>query len=149
MLIDYGDFVDGTSSTADPYIQLLATTNDLTEAHQDFVNVRLGGKDNANWQLLPANSTGSNPTSEPQIVRRIKYYWPIIAGVAGFIILVIIIACCCVRRRKKTRARPFWKSKKSYQPLHDPAPLGMHTLGHDGGPRPSASDHRNPWDSRY
>jgi hypothetical protein len=148
ILIDYGDFVQGTSNTADPYIQLLATT-ELTEAHQDFVNVRLGGKDNANWQLLPPSSTGSSPKAESQLVRRLKYYWPIIAGVVGFIILVLIISCICVRRRRRSNARTFWRSQKSYQPLHDPAPLGMQSLGHDGAPRKSVSDHRDPWDSRY
>ena len=145
ILIDYGDFVDGTSSTADPYIQLLATT-EPTEAHQDFVQVRLGGKDDANWQLLPASSTGSSPKAESQFVRRVKYYWPIIAGVAGFLILVLILSCLCVRRRRRTNAGPFWRGRKSYRPLQDPAPVGMHNLG---GARPSASDYRNPWDSRY
>lgn len=149
ILINYGDFVDGTSSTANPYIQLMATTDNLTEAHQDFVNTRLGGKDDATWQLLPPNSSGSTPTTEPQIVRKIKYYWPIIAGVAGFLILVIVIACCCMGRRRKTGARPFWRGKKSYQPLHDPAPVGMQAFGRDGAPRPSTSDYRNPWDPRY
>jgi len=149
MLIDYGDFVDGTSNTANPYIQLLAITDDLTEAHQDFVNVRMGGKDNANWQLLPPSSTGSPPKSESQLVRGIKYYWPIIAGVGGFLVLAILISCFCMRRRKKAGARPFWRSKKSYRPLHDPAPVGMQSLGSDGAPRQSASDYRNPWDSRY
>ena len=147
ILIDYGDFVDGTSNTADPYIQLLATTEPV-EAHQDFVNVRLGGKDDANWQLLPASSTGSSPKGESQFVRRIKYYWPIIVGVAGLLLLILLISCLCIRRRRRNNARPFWRGQKSYQPLNDPAPVGMHTLGPNGAPRPS-TDYRNPWDSRY
>ena len=146
ILIDYGDFVDGSSNTANPYIQLLATTSDTSEAHQDFVNVRMGGKDDANWQLLPPSSMGSSPKSESEFVRRIKYYWPIIAGVAGFLILVILISCLCVRRRRKSGARPLWRGKKSYRPLHDPAPVGMQPIG---APRQSVSDYRNPWDSRY
>lgn len=146
MLIDYGDFVDGTSNTANPYIQLLATTDDLKEAHEDFVNVRMGGKDDANWQLLPPSSTGSPPKTDSQFVRKIKYYWPIIAAVAGFLILVLLISCFCVRRRKRSGGRPFWKGKRSYRPLDEPAPVGMQPLG---APRPSTSDYRNPWDSRY
>ena len=149
MLIDYGDFVDGTSNTADPYIQLLATTDDLSEAHQDFVKTRMGGKDDANWQLLPPSSTGSSPKPESTFVRKLKYYWPIIAGVAGFLILALAIAFLCVRRRRRSGGRPFWRGKRSYQPLHDPAPVGMHPVGSDGAPRQSASDYRNPWDSRY
>jgi len=149
ILIDYGDFVDGTSSTTNPYIQLLATTDDLTEAHQDFVNVRMGGKDDANWQLLPPSSMGSPPT-DSEFVRKLKYYWPIIAGVAGFLILLVLVTCFCMRRRKKVGGvRPFWRGKKSYRPLHEPAPMGMQPVGHDGAPRQSASDYRNPWDSRY
>jgi hypothetical protein len=148
ILINYGDFVDGTSTTANPYIQLLATTNDLAEAHQDFVNVRLDGKDNANWQLLPPSSTGSPPKTQSQFVRGIKYYWPIIAGVGGFLVLVILVTCLCMRRRKRSGGRPLWRGKKSYQPLHDPAPVGMQPLN-DGAPRQSVSDYRNPWDPRY
>ena len=148
-LIDYGDFLDGTSSTADPYIQLLATT-ELTEAHQDFVNVRLGGKDDQSWQLLPTPTSVSTPKAESPFVRKIKYYWPIIAGVAGFLLLTLILSCLCVRRRRRnTGGRAFWRGQKSYQPLHDPAPVGMQSLGQAGAPRPSASDYRNPWDSRY
>jgi len=149
ILIDYGDFVDGTSNTANPYIQLLSTTDDLSEAHQDFVKIRMGGKDDANWQLLPPSSTGSPPKSESQFVRKIKYYWPIIAGVAGFLILAILISCLCMRRRKKKGTGAFWRSKRSYQPLGEPAPLGMHTFGKEGAPRQSVSDYRNPWDARH
>jgi len=148
ILIDYGDFVDGTSSTAAPYIQLLATT-DPTEAHQDFVNVRLGGKDDQTWQLLPAPSTGSSPKADSPFVRGIKYYWPIIAGVGGALVVIIIVSCLCVRRRRRTHGRPFWRGQRSYQPLHDPAPVGMQPMGHDSASRPSVSDYRNPWDSKY
>ena len=43
LLVDYGDFVDGSvNTTADPYVQLLSITNP-TAAHADFVNVRLNG----------------------------------------------------------------------------------------------------------
>lgn len=139
ILINYGDFVEGSSSTADPYIQMLATTEPV-EAHQDFVNVRLGGKDDANWQLLPASSTGSSPKTESTFIRRIKYYWPIIAGVAGFLVLVLIVSCLCVRRRRR--------NQRSYRPLRDPAPVGMQPLG-PGGAKQGGPDYRNPWDSRY
>ncbi|EJD00481.1 acid protease, partial [Fomitiporia mediterranea MF3/22] len=45
LLINFGDFVDGSnSSVADPYIQLLSVT-DPGSAHTDFVNARLGGVD--------------------------------------------------------------------------------------------------------
>jgi len=148
ILIDYGDFVQGTSNTANPYIQLLATTEPV-EAHQDFVNTRLGGKDDANWQLLPPSSMGSPPKTDSEFVRKLKYYWPIIVGVGAFLILIILISCFCVRRRRRGGGGPFWRSKKSYHPLHDPAPVGMQSFGHSGAPRQSVSDYRNPWDSRH
>ena len=59
MLINFGDFVDGSpNNTADPYIQLLPTTN-MQQAHQDFVNIRLGGVDTTSSQppLLPTIQT--------------------------------------------------------------------------------------------
>jgi len=43
LLVDYGDFIDGSlNTTADPYVQLLSIT-DPTAAHADFVDVRLNG----------------------------------------------------------------------------------------------------------
>lgn len=48
LLVDYGDFVDGSMNTiADPYVQLLSIT-DPTAAHADFVNVRLNGNNSNN-----------------------------------------------------------------------------------------------------
>ncbi|KAI0045590.1 acid protease, partial [Auriscalpium vulgare] len=44
LLVNFGDFVDGSTSRADPYVQLLSTTNDTAAAHSDFVNVRIKGK---------------------------------------------------------------------------------------------------------
>ncbi|KAH9065101.1 acid protease [Lactarius deliciosus] len=49
LLIDYGDFVDGTTRTGDPYVQLLPMT-DPAAAHADFVATRLGGKDTTSSQ---------------------------------------------------------------------------------------------------
>jgi hypothetical protein len=42
LLVNYGDFVDGnTSTTAAPYVQLLSTT-DPASTHTDFLSVRGG-----------------------------------------------------------------------------------------------------------
>ncbi|KAH9065098.1 acid protease [Lactarius deliciosus] len=49
LLIDYGDFVDGTTKTDDPYVQLLPMT-DPAAAHADFVATRLNQKDTASSQ---------------------------------------------------------------------------------------------------
>ena len=56
LLIDYGDFVDATTSnTTSPYVQLLSTT-DPAAAHNDFVAARLN----------KTNTSGSQPTSSSQ-----------------------------------------------------------------------------------
>jgi len=49
MLINFGDFVDGTKVTAQPYIQLLPLTTDPVAAHADFLKVRSN--------LAPAKNT--------------------------------------------------------------------------------------------
>ncbi|KAH9007242.1 aspartic peptidase domain-containing protein [Lactarius hatsudake] len=57
LLIDYGDFVDGTTKTDDPYVQLLPMT-DPAAAHADFVATRLSGKDTTS---SPRNSGSGGP----------------------------------------------------------------------------------------
>ncbi|KZT70994.1 acid protease [Daedalea quercina L-15889] len=99
LLVDLGDYVDGsTASTADPYIQLLTLTNPA-EAHKDFVDQRLGGVDNT-------DSTA----------QKIKPYLPyIIAGSVAVAILMIVAAAACLGSRKR----------RQYQHLHEPAPAGL------------------------
>ncbi len=54
LLINFGDFVDGSVNiTADPYVQLLSTTAPAA-AHADFVNVRLN-----NARTVPPTQTPS------------------------------------------------------------------------------------------
>src|SRR6266849_10150600 len=56
LLVDYGDFVDGSvNTTADPYVQLLSIT-DPTAAHADFVNVRLNGHHTNNSSRTPSHT---------------------------------------------------------------------------------------------
>ncbi|KAI9448437.1 acid protease [Lactarius indigo] len=54
LLIDYGDFVDGTTKTNDPYVQLLSMT-DPAAAHADFVATRLSFKNTTS----PQGNSGS------------------------------------------------------------------------------------------
>ncbi|KAI5122015.1 hypothetical protein M0805_008007 [Coniferiporia weirii] len=64
ILINFGDFVEGSnSSVAPPYIQLLSTLN-RTAAHLDFVNSRLGGVDTTGSQapLLPPDQAQHSPS---------------------------------------------------------------------------------------
>ena len=122
MLINYGDFVDGASSkTADPYIQLLPLTQDLAEAHSDFVQVRLMGVDStANFHLLPASvlppNNDDNSNNDESFAEKVHPYLPyIIAGsvLLGVAALIGIAMCIATSRRKR------------YRRLHDPAPGGL------------------------
>lgn len=132
--INYGDFVDGsTNKKADPYIQLLPLTDDLAEAHSDFVNVRLMGDDQTgNFHLLPAsvlppdNSTNSDGDDDDQSFSdKIHPYIPyLIAGsVGGAVLLLIAIAFCVVSSRRSR-----------YRRLHDPAPQGLPVDHHQDAP---------------
>lgn len=68
-LFDYGDWVDDSSNDRqDPYIQLLSVT-DKTQAHKDFVQIRLNGIDSTNdtaHALLPASQCQKSPISEAE-----------------------------------------------------------------------------------
>ncbi|KAJ7601198.1 aspartic peptidase domain-containing protein [Mycena floridula] len=162
-LFNYGDFIAGSTSTdnrGDPYIQFLSTTVP-SEAHSDFVSVRLGGKDTTGDQvLLPASSSGSNSNSSSSFYSRNKTYLIIGAiclAAAGLVAIVSLVIC---GRRRHTRfskggARelgtyaaldapeqkgiPLSSAPKPYnpqygQPLYDP---------------PSQQGYQNPWDHRY
>jgi len=132
-LMDYGDFIYGTSSDqGDPYVQLLPLTN-VNDAHSDFVKVRLNGQDttgDASKSLLPADQGQHSPESakekkqhyEEMVLSR----WPyILAGCLIFLVLCIglcIWRCCCRRGKKsrKTKGGVLPAQGSSYMPLHDP-----------------------------
>jgi hypothetical protein len=60
-LLNYGDFIDGsTFNTSDPYVQILSTT-DPAEAHTDFVATRQGLGDSTDSPHF--NGSGSSKKS--------------------------------------------------------------------------------------
>ncbi|KAJ6549500.1 aspartic peptidase domain-containing protein [Mycena sp. CBHHK59/15] len=75
-LINFGDFVSGTTNKADPYIQFLSTT-EAAEAHSDFVNVRLNGNDTTRTVFM--SNSNDNGTSDKN---RTLYY--IIGGAQAY-----------------------------------------------------------------
>ncbi|KAH9007228.1 acid protease [Lactarius hatsudake] len=75
LLINYGDFVDGTTKTGDPYVQLISMT-DPAAAHADFVATRLGEKNNTSSPLNPGPPNGAKGLIE-------KHKIPVLAGVAA------------------------------------------------------------------
>ncbi|TDL23434.1 acid protease [Rickenella mellea] len=122
VLINFGDFVDGSSSNvADPYIQLLSITN-VTNAHSDFVKIRLGGVDATGAQatLLPVNTIASRKRSAKKSV-------PFLVGMAVIAILGLALFCvlivCLVRRRRRrlsgtaSSLLPPVRGTGSYKPL--------------------------------
>ncbi|KAH9179356.1 aspartic peptidase domain-containing protein [Lactarius sanguifluus] len=128
LLINYGDYVDGANTKAQPYVQLLSTT-DPASAHLDFVNVRLGGTDTTGGQMLSA----SNPDNVDDIdkpFRRKKKTAKIIGAVIGTVFLVAtgMVAYFVYKRREKRRLVPATDSSTadmgSYRPLQHAAPAG-------------------------
>jgi hypothetical protein len=104
LLIDYGDFVDGTTNKAPPYAQLLSLT-DPAAAHSDFVQARLDGVDTTGMQMFTADRPVSSPAVSnndgPQ-TRMIVIY----GVIAGSLILVFfaVTAYIIIKRRRRSHS---------------------------------------------
>ncbi|TFK87338.1 acid protease [Polyporus arcularius HHB13444] len=133
--INFGDFVEGTKTTADPYVQMLPLTTDSAESHSDFLKVR----GNSPWTPEDAS-----------IGDRIKSHLPLVIGlsVAAGVLLLAGIAGLCYRSRKSRRTTFF---RPTYQPLHEPAPeaYNLNAVQNQGGRAGYHPAYSNPWDSRY
>lgn len=121
-LLDFGDWVEGSKvKRGDPFAKLLSVT-DLSQAHSDFVKVRLNGVDTTSddkWKLLPAEQMQHSPISAEE--KKKKYQelvlsrWPyIFAGCLVFVILIIglIVWKCCKRRRARRAQDAALRGKK-------------------------------------
>ena len=119
LLVDYGDYTVNEGITLPPYVQLLSTTNDTAQMHQEFVTVRLNGIDTTNTQKI-LQSTTSPTHTRLSTADKIKK-WIIIGGAILVGVLVILGAvvclCCFCLRRRGARAQG-----RRYQPLDEPAP---------------------------
>lgn len=141
LLVNFGDFVDGkTDKVADPYVQLLPTT-EITEAHNDFVQVRLKGIDSTNGQTLLDNFTPSGPpdvkksNSNGGVSGWLYDHRTILiavgASVGGVLLVLLTVLCCCRRRRSNVRekdGRKVWfkgvpvGGKGGYKQVHGSGP---------------------------
>jgi len=140
-LIDFGDFVDANKTEKEaPFIQLLSLT-DETDAHNDFVNARLGGVDNTtdpqyalvppeDAQFSPSRINIATPTAEStwDKIKHILIIVGIVVGgvvVLGILLCVLscagIISCCCGGRRRSVGFKG-QETRQVYQPLNYPAP---------------------------
>jgi len=123
-LINFGDFIAGSKSKADPYIQFLSTTTP-SQAHTDFVNSRLNGDDTTTSILnVHNNSTGTSGLSRTTAII-------IGASVLGALLLLVVLSVL-IRRRRASQAG-------AYRPLHLPAPgqapmYGAPPMGQQGPP---------------
>ena len=107
LLINYGDYVDGTTTKASPYVQLLSTTNP-TFAHLDFVNVRLGGTDTTSGQVLadaPTSSSNGDLHKSSNHAMKTATIVGVVTG-AVFLVATIVIIYFMYQRRHKRRHVP-------------------------------------------
>jgi len=123
-VLNYGDFIDGsTSNTSNPYVQILSTT-DPAAAHADFVATRLGGKDTTGSQTFKGSGSGSGSNKSSGFFQKYRTSIFVVAAVGG--IAAFLAAVYLVTRRRKS----------AYRPLHDPAPAAMpmqHVTGYNAG----------------
>lgn len=98
LLINYGDFVDGTTTKAPPYVQLLSVT-DPTAAHQDFINKRLGGAAPTDGQMFATDTPDAVPYHDEGKTKAI-----IVGSVmGGCAFLLSLVAVYIIWRRRRRR----------------------------------------------
>ncbi|KAG6887508.1 hypothetical protein C0995_014740 [Termitomyces sp. Mi166 len=91
VLMDYGDFILGSDQKAAPYVQFLSTTN-ATEAHADFVKVRLSGADNT-----------VNPAPKLRGFHSVVYYIAIAITLVMIMVVTALFFIFRARRRNVER----------------------------------------------
>jgi hypothetical protein len=131
LLINYGDFRDGTTDKDAPFVQALATT-DPVSAHTDFVRARLAGVDSTGLQTL-LNAPATVPTPTPDTNDETKSWfarhWVVIA-IAGAStaagLLALALVACCLQRRHRAKA-------PAYRTLAAPAPMPAADMAHVQG----------------
>lgn len=134
-LLNFGNFVEGTSNSSKPYVQLLSTT-DPAQAHQDFVQSRLNGTDitgTSQYALLPASQAKKSPVpfgervthTEQKVIR----YTPEIVCISVAVVLALAGygTWVYIKRRRARRAAQQASNirisiGKGYSSIQDPEP---------------------------
>ena len=169
LLVNYGDFVDGTTTKAQPYVQLLSVT-DPAAAHQDFVQTRLGGVDTTGMQVFTASGPDNSPSDVSSHGDHQTKMIVIYSVVAVSLILILSVAGYVILKRRRRRhpvTRPNLDTGlsydySSYHPLqHAPTADETHTVqGYHGVGNSSIYDpyaettsppkyeERDPWQDR-
>jgi hypothetical protein len=136
-LLNYGDFIDGsTSNTANPYVQFISTTDPAT-AHAEFVAARLDGKDSTGSQHVSGSSNGSGTGSSSSQSFFQKYKNPLIAAASVVAVGLLSLVVWSVTRRRKP----------SYRSLFEPAPGGDVRMQYVAGYN-SGAPYSDPWTHR-
>lgn len=104
-LFDYGDFIPSSDEKDPPYIQLLSTT-EPSEAHRDFVAIRLGGIDVPPRPLLNSPSTGADAADDDEGTSKKTVAAAIGASVAVIGVLLIVVAILVFRMRRRRLRMP-------------------------------------------
>ncbi|KAF7981218.1 hypothetical protein HWV62_34561 [Athelia sp. TMB] len=128
--------LNGTDNSEPPYIQLLPTSNDAAEVHDDFVQVRLEGKTFSELSALKAKAKSAGKTIAKGIIIAI-----VVVGVV-FLGLIALCGYFCFRRRSG--------KLQSYRDLNAPAPaaaIDMHMYAPSPGP-PVSGPYVTAWDHR-
>jgi len=114
MLVNFGDFIDGKEDkVADPYVQLLPTTDDISEAHKDFVSVRLQNVDSTQDQTFldsfnpsgPPDTKKSNDGGFSGWIEKHKTVLIAVGASVGGVLLFSLLALCFCRRRANVRTK--------------------------------------------
>ncbi|KAG8214530.1 aspartic peptidase domain-containing protein [Butyriboletus roseoflavus] len=113
-LINFGNLVQGGSSSSNPYIQLLSLT-DETAAVNDFIQVRLNGQNLINssqYALLPASQEQHSPETaaeqKAQYEEEVLSRWPYILAGCLVVVLLLVAYCvwrCCCRRKRLAKKK--------------------------------------------
>jgi hypothetical protein len=159
ILINFGDFILGTTNRAAPFIQLLSTTNNSAQATAEFVAVR-GSNPAASSTapVRPVNTSSVDSTTSADITwfkAHAKILFIIGALVLGAIAMFIIAIFYFYRRRARNRSQDAYSTKITfgpYAPLNAPAPApatDMH-MPYPGQPAWNGDQrYSEPWAPRY
>lgn len=163
-LFNFGDFIAGsTANRGDPYLQFLSTT-DPSEAHSDFVQVRLNGIDTTSTQTL--KSIPSSSSGPSQSGWRPPTLWLIIGAVGlglALVVLLVTVLFCVRRRRNARKGHTSWgayqqiDSQKFQTPannhMYNATPAGYNPQQgqavYDTHTHQKYAGYENPWDHRY
>lgn len=155
LYVNFGDWIEGSPSTADPYVQLLSTTNDA-EAHQEFVQVRIEGQNNSALKADLGKTSNKNKNKNKKKKPLSKVVLIIIIAVVVLVIIAgiaLTVLFCCLKKRRKSAGAG---ASATYSTLEAPAPIAsteLHAAPYSqfdyDTPSGQTSDHYNPQEASY